>query len=253
MKLSTAFSAAVLAAAFAMPAQADEPIHNWSGLYVGGHVGYADGDWQGTLHTAGSKSEDIWDNPNQSYGFNGWLGGLQIGANRQHGSLVWGIEADASWGDLEGSKEVFTKTKAVSWIDNFSVDAFGTVRGRLGFLVTPRLLLYGTGGLAWAKADLNHTVVDNPKNNPGITVKASADEYHLGWVAGAGTEFAVADNWTVRGEWLHVNLGEARYHAVGMQWSQNQQFDKPVATDSITDTTLEFDIFRVGVNYRFGS
>jgi len=228
-------------------------VYNWTGLYFGGHVGWATGEWDGSLRTAGDNPNDVWDNPNQSYDFDGWLGGLQIGANRQHGSFVWGIEADASWGDLEGSKEVFTKTEAVSWIDDFSIDAFGTVRGRLGVLVSPRLLLYGTGGLAWAKTDLKHTVVDDPLGNPGVTVKASADEYHLGWVAGAGGEYMIADNWTIRGEWLHVDLGEARYHAVGMQWSQNQQFDTPVATDSITNTSLKFDVFRLGVNYKFGN
>ena len=234
----------------------DGPIaaapYNWTGLYFGGHVGWATGEWDGSLRTAGANPNDVWDNPNQSYDFDGWVGGLQIGANRQHGSFVWGIEADASWGDLEGSKEVFTKTEAVSWIDDFSIDAFGTVRGRLGVLVSPRLLLYGTGGLAWAKTDLKHTVVDKPLVNPGVTVKASADEYHLGWVAGAGGEYMIADNWTIRGEWLHVDLGEARYHAVGMKWSQNRQFDTPVATDSITNTSLKFDVFRLGVNYKFG-
>lgn len=225
------------------------PVYNWSGLYIGGHVGYADGGWDGRLEWMGDSS--LWDNPSQGYDFNSWLGGLQIGANRQSGSFVWGIEVDASWGDLEGSGEVLTKTEAVSWVDEFSVEAFGTVRGRLGFLITPRLLLYGTGGLAWAKTDLNHTVIDDPINNPGVTVKASANEYHVGWVAGAGGEFLIAPNWTVRGEWLHVDLGDARYQAVGAAWD-GQGFNTPNADDAIADTKLEFDVFRLGVNYKFG-
>lgn len=251
MKLSKLLS--VIGAAFLMfcsPARADDP--SWSGVYVGGHVGWATGEWDGSLRTAGSNPEAVWGNPNQSYDFDGWLGGLQVGWNRQYNSIVWGLEVDASWGDLEGSKEVLTKTQAVSWVDEFSIDAFGTVRGRLGFLVTPRLLLYGTGGFAWAKTGLNHTVIDDPTNNPAVTVKASADEYHLGWVAGAGGEYLIADNWTVRGEWLHVDLGDARYHAVGTQWD-GEAFNAPNATDSITNTTLEFDVIRIGVNYKFGS
>jgi outer membrane immunogenic protein len=238
----------------------DAPIaaapYNWTGLYFGGHVGWATGEWDGSLRTAGANPNDVWDNPNQSYDFDGWLGGLQIGFNRQHGSIVWGLEADASWGDLEGSQSVLTKSGSVEWVDDFSIDAFGTIRGRLGFLITPRLLIYGTGGLAWAQTSLDHTVWHHEGKAPfdAITGRASTDETHIGWVAGAGGEWMLASNWTVRAEWMRVDLGEAEYHPTGTKYNFTTGAESgSLRSDIIDEVDLTFDVFRVGVNYKFGN
>lgn len=239
----------------------DGPVamqYNWSGLYVGGHVGWATGGWDGEACTSGACPGNIWEDPSIKADFDGFLGGLQAGWNRQHGSFVWGLEADVSWGDLSGTSTLDTigdGDEFVRWTDKFSIDAFGTVRARLGFLVTPSLLLYGTGGLAWALTEMEHTsehlYEQTPQNNK-VTGRGSSDEAHIGWVAGAGGEYMLAPNWTVRAEWLHVDLGDAHYHAVGHRVSGGEPVPGKWATDQVNDTDLEFDVFRLGVNYKFG-
>jgi len=179
----------------------------------------------------------------------GW--GLQIGFNRQHGSLVWGLEADISWVHLEDSREfkAYRNDPEVGWALDAEARYFGTVRGRIGFLATPKLLLYGIGGGAWGKAKIHKEtrLYDDDGLFNRVSGWGSADENRLGWAAGLGGEFMVTDNWIVRGEWLHVDLGKERYHLKGVTRS-----GAPFHSDSFP-ADLEFDVFRVGVNYKFAN
>lgn len=225
----------------------DEPIaaapFSWTGLYIGAHAGWATGGWDGrTTYTDPQVGvmPEIWDNPNQDINADGWLGGAQMGFNFQRGSIVFGIEADVSWADLEdeGSFTTNLDPESNTWDIKTKVDAFGTVRGRLGYLVSPRLLIYGTGGLAWAKTSADLVGTLNWNGQPlMVTARGSADETHIGWTAGLGGEMMVADNWTLKAEWLHVDLGKEDYQLTD--------------TDSFP-ADLSFDVFRVGVNYKFG-
>ena len=220
---------------------------SWTGLYVGAHVGYGWGEWDGRLATEGADSDAIWANPNKSIDGDGWLGGGQIGFNLQRGSIVFGLEADASWSDVNGSGSFVTDGTAIdddvyTWDVDAELEYFGTVRGRLGFLPTPRLLLYATGGYAWGKT--NMSMVTSHENAPQqvaphVTGSGSISETHHGWAAGAGGEFMLTENWTGRAEWLHVDLGETSSKAIAN------------GTDSFP-ADLTFDVFRVGVNYKFG-
>ncbi len=222
--------------------------YNWSGLYIGAHAGYGTGEWDGTLvyDTGAGPEPGIWDNPNKSIDAEGWLGGFQIGWNRQHGSIVWGIEADATWTDISGEGSFNTASDYYNWRVEQKLDWFGTVRGRLGFLPTQNLLIYATGGIAYGETSANHTSFDL-SNFGFVSGRGSANEKHIGWTAGAGAELMFADRWTVRAEWLHVDLGEADYHLAG--W--NYYGDEPSTTDSFP-ADLKFDVFRLGVNYKFG-
>ena len=87
----------------------------------------------------------------------GCYGGVQVGYNYQVGSWVWGIEADASWGEVK-SRTTLLQTEPAH-IDSLALfdqklTSFGTVRGRLGYTwnwgATPTLW-YVTGGWAWAR------------------------------------------------------------------------------------------------------
>src|SRR5690606_1671242 len=116
---------------------------NWSGLYIGGHVGWATGEWDGTLtyDKGNGPVPNIWDNHNQTLDDDGWIGGVQVGFNLQNASFVYGIEADASWADFGGRGSFTAMAGEPTWHVNQDLDAFGTVRARLGFLVTPRLMI----------------------------------------------------------------------------------------------------------------
>jgi outer membrane immunogenic protein len=217
------------AADLAVPVEpAPEPVaaFSWTGLYLGGHVGYGWGEF----------SSD----PTDSYGGmkpDGWVGGGQAGFNYQFGNrLVLGIEADASFGSLkddvslamgepqEGLFELGYATR---------IDAFGTVRGRAGYAFD-RFLPYVTGGLAWARADLDFS---NRISGDGVTLlhnTASDKQTFTGWTLGAGLEYALTDSITAKAEYLYGDLG-------------SQDFD--LGTPIRADLTLQ--TVRFGLNYKF--
>src|SRR5690349_694524 len=84
----------------------------------------------------------------------GWVAGVHTGYNWQRGALVYGVEADINWTDLNSdirktlSTEFTPLPPAPSARASAEIDWFGTVRGRLGWTNGP-LLIYGTGGLAY--------------------------------------------------------------------------------------------------------
>jgi outer membrane immunogenic protein len=83
----------------------------------------------------------------------GFVGGFQAGANWQSGSFVGGLEIDLSGTDIKGSSSnsgIFVGALSQgSQTDKF--DRLGSARARIGYLVTPSLLLYATGGPGWAR------------------------------------------------------------------------------------------------------
>ena len=160
---------------------------------------------------------------------NGTFGGLQTGYNYQFApNWLVGIETDFQWSDLNGSSN-----GAFSFVGgtvphtssaNERINWFGTVRGRAGYLVTPDLLVYGTGGLAYGEVEQQATVTNvsaiSVVNSSFTCVRnavcatGSHSETHGGWTAGGGWEYLLSDNpffnWpvTLKVEYLYVNLGE---------------------------------------------
>ena len=217
---------------------------NWTGLYVGVHGGYSWGRWNGDLtFDPGGGPIEVFDPANRTIDGNGWLAGGQIGFNYQLNSFVVGIEADASWTNLKGSGSFNTAPGDVNWAIENRLDWFGTVRGRAGIAVN-NFLFYATGGAAFgqSKGDL---VVTNVIPCCLVTAVASAKENHVGWAAGGGIEWMYSRNWSVKAEYLHVDLGTADYHFVGTTF---------VGTPHTTDSFLgdfTFNVVRAGLNYRF--
>jgi outer membrane immunogenic protein len=221
---------------------------NWSGLYIGGNVGYGWGNGNTDftfLPAAAAESA----NATLDTKPEGVIGGAQIGYNWQMGSLVTGLEADIQGAGIKGTAapsqiiatdgganvpgDFLSSNERLSW--------FGTVRGRLGVTVTPDLLLYATGGLAYghvdASANAHFTNSTNPLDFPGSVSKTRA-----GWAAGAGTEWMFARNWSAKLEYLYVDLGSQS--AIG-----NSSVD-PLFKVGYTWHTKE-NIVRAGVNYHF--
>ena len=234
---------------YAMPAQ-------WTGLYVGAHAGYADGGWDLNLSAPGSWSvfyNDQYIPANRSLDDGSLFGGLQAGYNYQVGSLVFGLETDVSWADLNADGTFTSKTtgacapnSCTQWKVNTSLDVFGTVRGRLGY-ANGSLLIYGTAGLAWGQAEISVAASHNGPNFPDQGARVSGDFNHIGWTAGGGMEWQFAPNWSLKAEYLYIDLGSEKY--------------VPTGTTTPTSTTpwneyipaeLDFHTARIGINYRFG-
>jgi outer membrane immunogenic protein len=166
-----------------------------------------------------------------------------------HGIVV-GIEGDISWSDIDATATFDTdKNGPAVWSKkhDISLDYFGTVRARLG-VVTGSLLPYVTGGLAWGKtnADLAVAYIPPPPQLGG-TSYASGDATHVGWTIGGGVEWKVASNWSIKAEYLHIDLGKEQYAFVGKVFN-----GAPFDTDSFP-ADLTVDTVRVGLNYKFGS
>jgi outer membrane immunogenic protein len=227
-------------------------VSNWSGLYVGGNVGYGWGN--GNTDFSFLPTPANFDINNTTFGARstGIIGGAQLGYNWQIGSLVTGLEADIQGSDIKGSARAVPTllgTAIPSPIDVLSSEQklswFGTVRGRLGVTVTPELLLYGTGGLAYGRVDSSANSFRSIQDFQG-QAPASVSKTKVGWTAGAGAEWMFARNWSAKLEYLYVDLGSES--AIGAV-TANQVLVLPFAV-GYTWHTRE-NIARVGVNYHF--
>jgi len=161
------------------PAYYDGPtrIERWTGFYFGASGGYVGGD------TGVSGASGAFD-----YGSDGGVGSIFAGFNWQANNLVYGIEADIGLGSLDGSASSGGTTLSQD------LDVFGSVRARLGLLVAPELLVYATGGVAWADIDY------------AASGFASRSDTLTGYQVGGGAELALAPQWTLRAEYLYTDL-----------------------------------------------
>ncbi len=234
--------------------------HIWTGFYVGVHGGYADGEWAGvlSLDPAPTSLANLgYANPNQSVDGDGFFGGAQVGYNWQRGAWVAGLEADISFADIEGS-ETFTTRNFGSPSSplffakqhSFEIDWFGTARARLGYS-TGSVLAYVTGGFAWAKVDANLSVI---ATDGAVTYTelggASDSATHTGYTIGGGVEALLGKGWSLKAEYLYVDLGSEDYAFPGQKVnsSGNPVTGKPV--DLFNSVDLDFHTVRVGLNYK---
>ena len=251
--ICAAFGALLLSAAPVLAHDSGKPT-DWTGLYIGAHAGHAWGDWDGTLETTGGNVG--YSNPNRSISADGWLGGLQAGYNSQFKGVVVGVEADISWSDSDGSGTFDTDQTGPAVFSkkhDLSLDYFGTARVRVG-LPTGHFLPYLTGGVAWGKTDGDLAVAyyPNPANPPFGISGASTREHHVGWTLGGGVELALGGNWSLKAEYLHIDLGKEKYLFKGEVFNiAGPGVGAPFNTDSFA-SDLTLDTVRVGLNYKFG-
>jgi outer membrane immunogenic protein len=260
-------ASAVSASAADLPARAYTkapamvaPIYNWTGFYVGLNAGGAWNESNPTTTTvfsptgyfAATSPPAIGIVGNQNINRSGFTGGVTGGYNWQVSNAVLGIEADFNYFGVRGSAtgtgiypccvlNTFTVNSSVS------TDWLATVRGRVGFLATPALLLYGTGGLAVANVKANYLFTDNFAT---ANESASISETRLGWTAGAGAEYALLNGWSIKAEYLYVDLGRASATSTNLI-TNGGTIAWP--TSAFTHTVdLRSNIGRVGINYKFG-
>ena len=195
----SAFAADLGARTYAkVPAMAPATVTNWSGLTIGGNIGLP----SCPIPTGGSPEAFELNNTTLGARLTGVIGGAQLGYNWQIGSVVTGLEADIQGSGIKGSARrspVFFNTDSEVIPGSFlsteqKLSWFGTLRGRLGATVTPDLLLYATGGLAYGHDDASaNTFFNNITQYPASVSKTKA-----GWTAGAGAEWMFARNWSAK-------------------------------------------------------
>jgi opacity protein-like surface antigen len=244
MSLAVAGSASAADIALPPPPAA---IWSWSGLYVGGHVGYGWGRDPFTDVIFSGKA------PLTGINSKGGVWGFQAGANWQSGAWVGGLEIDLSGTGIKGSSSVSSDIivggedirTSVSQTDKF--DLLGSARGRLGYLVSPNVLLYGTGGLAWTRfvQNADEAILISIPATPTATIafSSSTPQWRFGFVVGAGVETRLWDsNWLARVEYLHYDFGD----------SGSSFFSGSGSSNSFTSGHLTTDVVRTGLSYKFG-
>jgi len=224
------------------------PASRWTGFYGGAHLGGARN--QTTGETFGLPEPGFAFTPHAISGLDstGLLGGVQLGYNHQFGQFVLGVEHDVSFTDLKSSAGGATVAvtagagnQPVNFTHTSKLETLASLRGRVGFAPNDKWLVYGTGGIAYGRVNATTTAA-----LPGVatTFFGSRDDTLVGWIAGVGAQYALSDRWSVRGEYLHYDLGEM--NVVGL----------PAPPDPTVQTQATFgwrgDILRVGVDYRFG-
>lgn len=228
------------------------PMFTWTGVYAGLNAGYGFGEQKTTtIGTAGFDGlVPLGIAPaSLNTGGNGFIGGAQAGANFQFGSIVAGIEADIQYVD-QGKTARFTGNPvlgtALTTSARHELNWLGTLRGRVGF-AADRLLVYGTGGLAFGEVEASGSV--DGVAAPALAWSGSNRATKTGWAAGGGVEYAFTDNISLKAEYLYYDLGRSTFTASG-----NAAVRATAALngiDYVGRTQTKGSIVRAGVNYRF--
>lgn len=192
------------------PTAVAAPLYNWAGLYVGIEGG---GAW-------GNSTHDFTGGTHGSFDVSGGLLGGTIGYNWQAGQFLVGVEGDMSWASSDGST-VGVPTPCTGGPCTTKLTSLGTIRGRIGYVVG-MWLPYVTGGFAFGDVHACENVTCNSDSRSG-------------WTIGGGVEAKVMGNWSVKAEYLYVDLG-----------TQNTYFFIVPHTLNLTE-----NIARLGLNYKF--
>lgn len=202
------------------------PVYNWSGFYLGAHIG---GGWSHS--TATDNAGGNFAAPaGASLGISGsgLLGGPEAGFNYQTGPWVFGIEGAFDFSDVHGStaSPLFVGggvSTRLNWV--------GTVTGRVGFTLG-KALFYAKGGGAFGNVNFD-------VNHPGVGVFTATDT-SAGWTIGAGAEYALTKNLSVKAEYDYLDLGTHTFTATS-----------PGTPPITADAKITEHMIKLGADYKF--
>jgi len=214
------------------------PASSWTGLYVGGDAGAA---WV--------KTPATWDPSFAAFPISGtdrgtgFIGGAHVGYNYEFmPDYIAGVEGDWSSTKAGGS---FTQP----WIAppgfafppgsqttmSADVDWLASARGRVGYVVSPDVMAYATGGAAWARI-----AYSGSENTVGYAASASGAKDVSGYVVGGGVEWAATNNWLVRAEYLYYGFD-----------SGPSLMSSPGALSTYAWGKTTVSVARGGISYKF--
>jgi outer membrane immunogenic protein len=245
-----------------------DPVWSWTGFYVGANGGYSWGRSRSDVTYTNTATGAVIVPPagsitNASFDMNGAVAGGQAGYNWQSSNWVFGVEGDLNWSDEKG-RAVFNCAGVAPaggaclpgltflpagglagttlTIDQ-KLEWFGTVRGRVGILATPKVLFYGTGGLAFGEIKTTGTMTGFNAGGGALTSVGSTSTTRAGWTVGAGIEGKITQNWSAKLEYLYMDLG--RFGSGPFTLAPGSAIAANVSS-RFTD-----NILRAGINYQF--
>jgi outer membrane immunogenic protein len=219
------------------------PVFDWTGSHIGLSGGYAFDGHDASYTYNGVAPEEVAILPSgASLSSNGGIIGGNIGYDAQFNGVVVGVEADLSWTNFSDNHTHVLPgepgdMETLIFATSYQMDWFSTVRGRIG-VPFGGLLIYGTGGLAFANVSMNTSVTVGTEG----ALSGATEETKVGWTLGGGAEYAVTDCVTIKAEALYFDLGSIALNASNSQFPQvtldvNQQVAGTIA--------------RAGISYRF--
>ncbi len=258
----------------------------WTGFYAGLNAGYN----FGTNGSAGGLSiAPVWASPAgaaivpaagplamSGFGNNGnntqsgFIGGGQVGYNYQYGSnILLGVEADIQGAGIRGAsysagaaatsgggRQPINNNAVGSTGIQAGVDWLGTVRGRVGYLWTPTLLVYGTGGFAYGNAYANVVQSAIEQVNSGASQAVwigggRQNQLLTGWTAGGGAEWMFMPNWSLKAEAMYWDLGRMNVNTAAFGISPTTAEITNNLASGRTNVSYQGVMARAGVNYHF--
>jgi outer membrane immunogenic protein len=243
------------------------PVWNWTGFYIGGNAGWAGEKASGTsdfIDTVFAPGNTEFSNPqSNSPSGSSFTGGVQAGYNWQVAPrFVLGVEGDWDWLNTK-----YNFCRQADRLSTACLDAppnifgFETIASQTNWLATARaragvtwdrFMFYGTGGVAFGSIRTTESLSCLTDGCGGastlkLALSSSTTQTRTGWVAGLGVEGMLNSQWSIKGEWLHYDLGSLSntFTTVG---------NVGVGTQSVVWSRNErYDTVRVGLNYRFVS
>ena len=238
-------------------------LYDWTGFYVGGELG---GEWGRTNWTTTSTSDfpGLIDDASSPRNFNptGFRAGVYAGYNWQITNWVVGLEGSGAWANntasaagIPGCTIACNPGFPGPGVDLSSVklgwDA--SARVRVGYLVVPSVLFYGTGGVAWQSVQTlgfcQHTSADAVCTvAAGTPFDTQTNSRVLtGWTVGGGVEAKIYGNWLLRGEYRYANFGT--FNSV-LPFNSS---GAPVGADFVRfNLSVNTHVATVGLAYQFG-
>ncbi len=232
------------------------PVFSWTGVYVGGQVGYGWGQNRVGFGDAFGDAAAF------SYTADGVIGGAHVGYNLQLDKFVIGLEGDVDGASLSKSYTtglpfglglvgggVLAAPLAGDFSVNVKHDIEGSIRGRFGFALGSfgwdRALIYATGGVAFGgfTGNVSSSFPITPFGPFGGTTSASTTR--VGWTVGGGLEYAVTNNWSIRAEYRYTDFGPSTLFA--------SSFDTPFlgAAGAFVNRHFSENRVQVGFSYKF--
>lgn len=214
------------------------PASNWDGLFVGLHSGYGWTDTEVSRERM-FRRPPCCPRPRGNFSTelepDGLLGGIQVGYNHQHNDFVFGVIGDIALTGMSDSGASFRPAlfdPPVAFETEY--EWLATIRGRAGWLVNDRTLVYAHGGLAIANMSTDFTL---PR---GRTISVGGSD--TGWVAGAGVETAISDRISIFAEYSHFDFGDGD----SVSFGRGGRF----GTVTYSDDNGPIDAIKIGVNFK---
>lgn len=207
-----------IAVAADMPVKAPPvpaPVFSWTGCYIGANAGWIGNNSSlssspsGQFLLQGSPAINALNTTSYDLNDSGFIGGVVYGCQSQYGQFVFGFDSDFDWTSINESITTFyppappwlahtdTVTQRLQWLS--------TTRARIGW-TQDRWMIFAAGGLASGRVSSSFSA----QSTDGIFY-GTQSKTRFGWTVGGGVEYALSQNWFVRGEYMYVDLGRFDY------------------------------------------